>query len=99
MSDERPRLNLRTTPEIVARIEALSAISGESKNVVGNVLIAMALCGNNGTTLGKAKTGGKMEESQETSMVQPDSDKKPSGKSGASSEKTVSSSPYSFPPS
>lgn len=99
MSDERPRLNLRTTPEIVARIEAISAISGESKNVVGNVLIAMALCGNNGTTLGGAKTGGKMEESQETSMVQPDSDKKPTEKSGATSKKVVSSSPTPPTPS
>jgi hypothetical protein len=99
VSDDRPRLNLRTTPEIVARIEAISAISGESKNVVGNVLIAMALCGNNGTTLGETKTGGKMEEPQETSMVQPDSDKKPSGKSGATSEKVVSSSPTPPTPS
>lgn len=99
MSDDRPRLNLRTTPEIVARIEAISAISGESKNVVGNVLIAMALSGNNGTTLGEGKTGGKMEEPQETSMVQPDSDKKPSGKSGTTLKKVVSSSPTPPTPS
>ena len=40
-----------------------------------------------------------MEEPQETSMVQPDSDKKPSGKSGATSEKVVSSSPTPPTPS
>lgn len=100
MSDERSRLNLRTSPEIVARIEAISAISGESKNSVANVLLTLSLGGATcGATLGETKTGGKMEEPQETSMVQPDSNKKPSGKSGASSKKVVSSSPTPPTPS
>ena len=100
MSDERSRLNLRTSPEIIARIEAISAISGESKNSVANVLLTLSLGGATcGATLGGGKTGGKMEEPQETSMVQPDSNKKPSGKSGATSEKVVSSSPTPPTPS
>ena len=92
MSHERPRLNLRTSDEIIARIEAISDISGESKNCVGNILLAMALSGTTcGTTSESANNGSNGSKAQESSVVQPDVDKKPKRKSGTTQNKRVSS--------
>ena len=41
----KTRFQLRTSDEILNRLEALSAISGESKNSVANVLLALQLGG------------------------------------------------------
>jgi len=91
VSNERQRLNLRTSDEIIARIEAISNISGESKNCVGNILLAMALSGTTcGTTSENSNTGSNSSKAQETSVVQPDVDEKPKRKSGTTKNKRVS---------
>ena len=92
MSHERQRLNLRTSDEIIARIEAISDISGESKNCVGNILLAMALSGATcGATSENANTGSNGSKAQESSVVQPSVDEKPKKKSGTTRNKRVSS--------
>ncbi len=98
---ERNRFTIRTSDEIISRIEALAGISGESKNSVANVLLALQLGGVTcGATSKKAKGGANTAEAQETSVVHDNGDDDSSEKSGATSEnknKRVSSSPK--PPS
>ena len=98
---ERQRFTIRTSDEIVRRIEALSSISGESKNSVANVLLAMQLGGVTcGATSKNDKVGENHEESETTTMVEHNSTNNSEKKSGATSEiknKRVSSPPT--PPS
>jgi len=98
----RNRLNLRTSDEIIARIEALAHLSGESKNSVANVLLSIQLGGTSGTTSEKSETSENHEESQDTSVVGDNSTDNSEKKSGATSEsktKRVSSSPTPPTPS
>lgn len=94
---ERARLNLRTSDEIIARIEALAHLSGESKNSVANVLLAIQLGGTTcGTTSKNEDMGSNPEESQDASVVTGNEPKNSSGESGTTKKK-VSSPPT--PPS
>ena len=94
---ERPRLNLRTSDEIIARIEALAHLSGESKNSVANVLLAIQLGGTTcGTTSITEEMGADAKEGKDASVVDRDVPEKPKGKSGTTKKK-VSSPPQ--PPS
>lgn len=100
---DRNRFTIRTSDEIISRIEALAGISGESKNSVANVLLAIQLGGVTcGATSKKGKGRSNTEEDQETSVVHDDGDNNSSEKSGATSEiknKRVSSSPTPPTPS
>lgn len=88
---ERNRFTIRTSDEIISRIEALAGISGESKNSVANVLLALQLGGVTcGATSKKGKTGANTAEAQETSVVHDDGDDNSSEKSGATKNKRVS---------
>lgn len=98
---ERARFTIRTSDEIIRRIEGLASISGESKNSVANVLLAIQLGGVTcGATSEKGKVGENHEESEATTMVEHNSTNNSEKKSGATSEiknKRVSSPPT--PPS
>ena len=99
---DRNRFTIRTSDEIISRIEALAGISGESKNSVANVLLAIQLGGVTGATSKKGKGRANTEEAQETSVVHDDGDDNSSEESGATSEiknKRVSSSPKPPTPS
>lgn len=88
---ERPRLNIRTSDEIIARIEALSHLSGESKNSVANVLLAIQLGGTTcGTTSRNEDMGSNPTEGQDASVVESEKPKKPRRKSGTTKNKGVS---------
>ena len=71
----KTRFQLRTSDEILNRLEALSSISGESKNSVANVLLALQLgdvkCD---VTSKRGKSGSYIEESQESSVVHDNAD-------------------------
>lgn len=83
----RNRLNLRTSDEIIARIEALAHLSGESKNSVANVLLAVQLGGTtSGTTSEKSETSKNHEESEATTMVEHNSSDNSEKESGATSK-------------
>jgi len=98
---ERTRFTIRTSDEIVRRIEALAGISGESKNSVANVLLAMQLGGVTcGATSENDKVGENNEESETTTVVEhnsTDNSEKKSGATSKSKNKRVSSPPT--PPS
>jgi hypothetical protein len=88
---DRQRFTIRTSDEIISRIEALAGISGESKNSVANVLLAMQLGGVTcGATSKKAKGGSNGKEPQESSVVHDDGDGESSEESGAKQNKRVS---------
>jgi hypothetical protein len=88
---DRQRFTIRTSDEIINRIEALAGISGESKNSVANVLLAIQLGGVTcGATSKKTKGGSNSEEPQESSVVHDDGDNNSSEKSGAKRNKRVS---------
>ena len=87
---ERIRFTIRTSDEIINRIEALSGISGEPKNAVANVLLAMSLGGTVGAKPKKAKGESNSSEGEENSMVQHDGDSNSSEKVGAKRKKRVS---------
>lgn len=88
---DRNRFTIRTSDEIISRIEALAGISGESKNSVANVLLALQLGGVTcGATSKKAKGRANTAEAQETSVVHDDGDDNSSEKSGATKNKRVS---------
>lgn len=87
---DRQRFTIRTSDEIISRIEALAGISGEPKNAVANVLLAMSLGGTIGAKPKKAKGGSNGKEPQESSVVHDDGDDESSKKSGAKQNKRVS---------
>lgn len=100
---ERARFTIRTSDEIIRRIEGLASISGESKNSVANVLLAIQLGGVTcGATSKNDKVGENHEEGEDTAMVEHNSTNNSEKKSGATSKsknKRVSSSPTPPTPS
>ena len=71
----KTRFQLRTSDEILNRLEALSSISGESKNSVANVLLALQLGGVKcDVTSKRGKSGSNSEEPKESSVVHDDGD-------------------------
>ena len=99
---DRTRFTIRTSDEIINRIEALSSISGEPKNAVANVLLAMSLGGTVGAKPKKGKVGKDDKESEASTMVEHNSTNNSEKKSGAiskSKNKRVSSSPTPPTPS
>jgi len=87
----KTRFQLRTSDEILNRLEALSSISGESKNSVANVLLALQLgdvkCD---VTSKRGKSGSDSEESQESSVVHDNGDEKSSDECDVTNKKKVS---------
>ena len=87
----KTRFQLRTSDEILNRLEALSAISGESKNSVANVLLALQLGGvQSDVTSKRGKSGSNSEEPQESSVVHDDGDEKSPDKCDVTKNKKVS---------
>lgn len=97
------RFQLRTSDEILNRVETLSAISGESKNSVFNVLLAVQLGGiQSDVTSKKGQSESNTEEAKESSVVHDNEDEKSSDECDVTSEiknKRVSSPPTTPSPS
>ena len=87
----KTRFQLRTSDEILNRLEALSSISGESKNSVANVLLALQLGGVKcDVTSKRGKSGSNSEEPKESSVVHDDGDDESSEKCDVTNKKKVS---------
>ena len=85
------RFQLRTSEEILNRIETLSNISGESKNSVFNVLVAIQLGSiQPDVTSKKGQSESNTKEAQESSVVHDYEDEKSSDECDVTKKKRVS---------